>query len=209
MEIQCFTFNPFAENTYVLSNSGEAIIVDAGMMNSQECDQLDNYLEQQELKLMKSVLTHAHIDHVLGLKYVEEKYGLIPLSHPEGKAVYESCPQVSKMYGIPYFPGTDPDYSLDISQSLKLGEEELELRFVPGHSPGHVVLVHHKSKQVIAGDTLFQESIGRTDLPGGNHEELLTKIREELFSLDDDYVVHPGHGPSTTIGHEKSFNPFL
>ncbi len=210
MEIHFFTFNPFAENTYLLIGSqGSCLVVDPGMMDSEENEQFDAYLKEKGLTLTQHVLTHGHIDHVLGVKHIESRYGLRARAHSGSKPVFDACPRVAKMYGIPYFQGSDPLYDLSLNDGLALDGSSIELRLVPGHAPGHVVLIDHADKQVIAGDTLFNRSIGRTDLPGGDHELLLQKIRTELFTLEDDYRVWPGHGPSTTIGEEKRSNPFL
>lgn len=210
MRIQALTFNPFAENTYlIIGQDKNCIIVDPGMSSKEEQERFDQYIRQEVLVPKRLILTHAHIDHVLGLKAVHDSYGLIAEGHEAGKPVYDACPQVSQMYGIPYFPGPEPKHELQIEETIELDGDSLEMRYVPGHAPGHIVLIHHGSKQVVAGDTLFQESIGRTDLPGGDHQLLLDKIKSELFSLDDDYVIWPGHGPQTTIGHEKAYNPFL
>lgn len=210
MKIQSLTFNPFAENTYLMiGEQGSCLAIDPGMMDAAECAQFDSYLTDHGLQLSAVLLSHAHIDHVLGLRHIEQQYGLVARAHAESKAVYDACPRVAEMYGIPYFPGSDPVYDLELGSPLVLDGEEIEMRFVPGHAPGHLVFVDHGGKQLVAGDTLFRQSIGRTDLPGGDHELLLEKIRTELFTLADDYEVWPGHGPSTTIGYEKEHNPFL
>jgi glyoxylase-like metal-dependent hydrolase (beta-lactamase superfamily II) len=210
MDIHFFTFNPFSENTYlIIGQQGSCLVVDPGMMDSQENEAFDQFISEKSLSLTGLILTHGHIDHVLGVKHIEQRYALRARAHKDSKPVYEACPRVAQMYGVPYFPGSDPIYDLTEGGDLSLDGESIELRLVPGHAPGHLVLVDHESKQVVAGDTLFAQSIGRTDLPGGNHELLLQKIREELFTLGDDYEVWPGHGPSTTIGQEKAHNPFL
>ncbi|NNC83095.1 MAG: MBL fold metallo-hydrolase [Flavobacteriales bacterium] len=210
MKIISLTFNPFAENTLLMvGQKGSCIIIDPGMMDAQEMDHLEHTIQNEGATPLRLLLTHCHIDHVLGIKAVYDRYGLEPECHAEGLPLLEACPQIAKMYAIPYTEGPMPTNYLADSGTLELDGEEVEWRYVPGHAPGHVVFIHHPSKQVIGGDTLFQSSIGRTDLPGGDHELLLRKIREELFSLDDEYVVWPGHGPRTTIGVEKRSNPFL
>ncbi len=210
MKFHVFTFNPFAENTYLIEGKhGNSIIVDPGMADERELDILSSFLEQHGLILKRCILTHCHIDHVLGTKAVSDKYGLRAECHTDSKPIWESCPTVSQMYGIAFSAGPEPEYNLKAGDKLMLDGEELEMRFVPGHCPGHLVFIDHEGKKVIAGDTLFRQSIGRTDLPGGDHELLLGRIRTELYSLDDDYIVWPGHGPQTTIGFEKQNNPFL
>lgn len=210
MRIRSLTFNPFAENTVLLIGSeNSCFIIDPGMMDSREDNELFKVIEEEGLIPKRLILTHCHIDHVLGIKAVHDKYGLIPECHIDGLELLEATPRIAEMYGVPYFPGPRPSTELGPDMKLALDGEELELRYVPGHAPGHLVIVDHTGKSVIAGDTLFRGSIGRTDLPGGDHELLLSKIREELFSLDDDYIVWPGHGPTTDIGFEKRNNPFL
>lgn len=209
MNIKHFTFNPFQENTYLLWSGHEAVIIDPGMMTSAEENQIHDFIKEHNLELKRCLLTHCHIDHVLGLKYIESQYGLLPEFHADDMMLYESNDRTASMYGIPYNGAPEPGDHLKVEDKITFGEVALEIRFVPGHAPGHVVFIDHASKQVIAGDTLFQGSIGRTDLPGGNHEQLIDCIKKELFTLDGDYQVHSGHGPSTSIGFEKENNPFF
>ena len=210
MRIRSLTFNPFSENTLILiGEKGSCFIIDPGMIDKAENEKLDKVLKEEKTIPKRLLLTHCHIDHVLGIKAVHDTYGLLPECHEEGLPLLDATPRIAEMYGVPYFPGPRPTTFLDTDALLDLDGEKLELRYVPGHAPGHLVIVHHDSKQVVAGDTLFRGSIGRTDLPGGDHELLIQKINEELFSLPDDYVVWPGHGPTTDIGFEKINNPFL
>jgi glyoxylase-like metal-dependent hydrolase (beta-lactamase superfamily II) len=210
MRIRSLTFNPFSENTILLIGAnGSCFIIDPGMMDSSEDHELFRVIEEEGLIPKRLILTHCHIDHVLGVKAVHDKYGLIPECHIDGLPLLEATPKIAEMYGVPYYPGPQPSTDLTAESDLNIDGEELEFRYVPGHAPGHLVIVDHASKNVVAGDTLFRGSIGRTDLPGGNHELLLSKIKEELFSLADDYIVWPGHGPTTDIGFEKLNNPFL
>jgi len=210
MRVQAFPFNPFAENTYlIIADNGDCAIVDPGMCDEREQAIMTAHITENKLNLRMHLLTHAHIDHVLGCDFVEKKYKLKPRAHADSVPVWASCEQVAKMYAIPYLQGSEPTYDIKAGVEIELGGESIEVRYVPGHAPGHVVFISHADKWVIAGDTLFQGSIGRTDLPGGDTELLLSCIREELFSLDDDYSVHPGHGPATSIGEEKRENPFF
>lgn len=210
MEIHRFTFNPFQENTYLLTaDDGSCIIVDPGMVDRGEKHRLFGFIEEEGLQPISLVNTHCHIDHVLGNHAVHKQYGLKPVYHSKEQQQLDMCIQVSQLYGIPYEKGPSAESHLDSLEPIHIGEEELELRFVPGHAPGHIVVIHHGIGSVIGGDTLFRGSIGRTDLPGGDHETLLVSIREELYSLPDDYTVWPGHGPETTIGFEKESNPFV
>lgn len=210
MDIHCFTFNPFSENTYLLTtDSGDCAVVDPGMSSPQEWAQFEQHISANGLTVNRVLLTHAHIDHVLGCRGLYQRYGLKPECHRDSVAVLDMCPRVSEMYGVPYELSPDPEVFFEAGEKIVLGREELAIRYVPGHAPGHVVFIDEVEGRVIAGDTLFAGGIGRTDLPGGDHDLLLDRIASELYSLPDDYVVHPGHGPATTIGQEKASNPFV
>jgi glyoxylase-like metal-dependent hydrolase (beta-lactamase superfamily II) len=211
MEVKKFTFNPFQENTYVLfDDSKECIIVDAGCYFPAEMESLKIFIQENGLTPVKLISTHSHLDHVFGNKVVTDHYK-IPLGiHPEDEVTLDALERTASMYGVPnVFKSPEPDFYFKHGDKVIFGQSELEVRFVPGHAPGHVVFISHEDKLVINGDCLFAGSIGRTDLPGGNHELLLQKIREELFTLPEDYLVYSGHGPETTIGVEKNTNPFF
>lgn len=211
MQVKKFTFNPFQENTYVLfDESKECVIVDAGCYHPQEFEDLKSFISANNLKVVKLISTHSHLDHVFGNKVVLDFYK-VPLGiHPEDEITLDALERTAAMYGVPnVFKSPEPDFYFNHGDKVTFGTTELEVRFVPGHAPGHVVFVHHPTKVVINGDCLFQGSIGRTDLPGGNHELLLSKIREQLFTLPEDFVVYSGHGSETTIGVEKTTNPFF
>ncbi len=210
MQIAIFTFNPFQENTYVLyDETKEAVIVDPGCLDKDEELQLVDFITSNKLIPKHLVNTHCHIDHVLGNEFVSKKYNLPLTAHKGEKVVLDAQPQVSKMYGIPYKGSPDITKFLAEGDVFKFGKSELEIIFAPGHSPAHICLLHKKSNQLIAGDVLFRDSIGRTDLPGGDHKTLIDNIKSKLLVLNDDLVVYPGHGPSTTIGYERKNNPFL
>jgi hydroxyacylglutathione hydrolase len=209
MEIHSFTVGPFQENTYLLYNNAEAWIVDPGFYDNKEQQLLLDFLEEINLKLTRNLNTHAHIDHVMGNAFIFDKYGLLPEMHKADLPTLDLAEQAASLYGLNYDASPQPEKFLEEGDKLKFDGEELEILFVPGHAPGHVVFVNHSKKWVVNGDCLFNRSIGRTDLPGGNHDVLLNSIREQLFTLPEDYVVYCGHGPSTTIGEEKVSNPFL
>ncbi|NNK81039.1 MAG: MBL fold metallo-hydrolase [Flavobacteriales bacterium] len=210
MRILSLTYNPFSENTILLIGEKKScFIIDPGMMDMSENSDLFKLISDEGIIPKRLLLTHCHIDHVLGIKAVHEEYGLSPECHKEGVLLLEATPQIAQMYGIPYFPGPEPAKFLDTGVTIDLDGEQLEIRYVPGHAPGHIVFIHHASKMVVAGDTLFRGSIGRTDLPGGDHDLFIRKLKEELLSLPDDYTVWPGHGPTTNIGYERKNNPFL
>lgn len=202
--------NPFMENTYIISDeTRECIILDPGCSNKEEQKRLVDYIEAKCLKPVHLINTHCHIDHVLGNKYVSLRFGLTPKYHKEEQIVLEMCEIVSTQYGIPYEKSPVAKEFLVEGEDLKFGNTTFDIRFTPGHSPGSVSLVNHEHKMVFGGDVLFRESIGRTDLPGGDMNTLLESIRTQLFSLGDDYKVMSGHGPETSIGYEKMNNPFL
>jgi hydroxyacylglutathione hydrolase len=210
MQIKSFTFNPFSENTYVLYDATkECVVIDPGCSNAQEEKELKDYIQTQGLKVVRLLNTHCHIDHVLGNKFVADTYG-VPLEiHENDLSVLRAVPTYSAAYGFPMYAEQLPEKFLKEDEAVTFGETELDVIFAPGHAPGHVVFYHKDSKNLIGGDVLFQRSIGRTDLPGGNYDTLIQSIKTKLFTLPEDVTVHPGHGPSTTIGEEKKHNPFL
>lgn len=210
LRIQTFTFNPFQENTYVISDSdGHAAIIDPGNYESWENQKLVDYIQEENLKPELLLNTHCHVDHVLGNAFVKRTFGIPLLIHEQENPVLNSVKVFAPNYGFVRYEPAEPDGYLTEHQIIQLGSENLKVIFVPGHAPGHVVFYHESSQQCIGGDTLFRGSIGRTDLPGGNHDLLLKKIKSELFTLPDETVLYPGHGPTTSIGFEKENNPFV
>lgn len=211
IKIKIFTFNGFYENTYLLYNEkGDGIIIDPGCYEKHEQDELSNFITENNITLKKLLLTHSHIDHILGYQYVCKTYNLTPENHANDVDTFLRVKDYAPMYGFTgYTEGKEPTGQINHLDKIELGEILLEARFVPGHAPGHLVFICHEQKFVINGDCLFNGSIGRTDLPGGNHEQLLSSIREQLFTLPDDYTIFCGHGPETTVGKEKTSNPFF
>lgn len=210
ISIQGFTFNPFEENTYVLyDETKECVIIDPGCYNTHEREELADFIKSEELKPVKLLNTHCHIDHVLGNSFVAKKYNLQLEIHKEDLRVLHSLPQISHLYGLNAEESLEPTVFLNEGDIIKFGNSSLEILFTPGHSPGSICFVSHPDKFIIGGDVLFYNSIGRTDLPGGDHETLLASIRKKLFVLDEGFTVFPGHGGETTIGFEKKNNPFL
>jgi hydroxyacylglutathione hydrolase len=210
MNVHRLTFNDFAENTYILSDdTGECVIVDPGCSNDAERHQLDTFIANNHLSPSILINTHGHIDHIYGLNYVHEKYGLDLHIHQGEKVVIDMAPQIGQMYGIPFDKVDIPMHHIDENSTVKFGATLLEIFFTPGHSPASVCFFHRESGQLIVGDVLFQGSIGRTDLPGGDYDTLIGSIVDNLFSLSDEVLVYPGHGPETTIGVERASNPFL
>ena len=209
MDIKSFVFNPFYENTYIVSSAkNNAFIFDPGCYEDFEIKELEEYVDDKELNVKAIINTHCHIDHVLGNKKLKELYQSslkIPVNEKE---VFDAVPAYAPQWGITGYEHAEVDEFLS-EGVLELDEIKLKLIEVPGHSPGHLVFYEESKSVIIGGDVLFRESIGRTDLPGGNHDALLTNIQEKLYVLPDEVTVYPGHGPQTTIGYEKRYNPFV
>ena len=205
-----FVFNPFQENTYVLWNeTNEAIIIDPGCSDASEQQLLVKFMASNGLKPKSVWLTHAHIDHVLGLQFCLDQWQIPYYLHPAEVSQLKAVEVYAPNYGFYDFePVTKDGQLLDLTD-VSLGAEIFKVLFVPGHSPGHVAFMHENSGQIWAGDILFRQSIGRTDLPGGNFETLKESIVNKLYSLPEPTIVYPGHGPKTDIGFEKKYNPFV
>ncbi|MGK7391319.1 MAG: MBL fold metallo-hydrolase [Candidatus Cyclobacteriaceae bacterium M2_1C_046] len=209
IHIKKFTFNPFMENTYLLyDKNGKGVVIDPGCYERYEKEELDTFVKENNITIKKLINTHCHIDHVFGNKYVKDRYKVPFLIHKADLETLRAVKAYAPAYGFQHFEELEPDEFMKEGDTIKVGEIDLKVFFTPGHSPGHVVLVNEKEKICIGGDVLFQGSIGRTDLPGGDFDTLISSIREKLFTLDDDVVVYPGHGQETTIGIEKRTNPF-
>jgi glyoxylase-like metal-dependent hydrolase (beta-lactamase superfamily II) len=210
MQIHRFIFNPFQENTYLLyDDTKEAIIVDAGCSNDEECEALAGFIEKHQLKPVAQILTHGHIDHVMGLEFVWEKYGLKPLAHEDVVPFLKSAPDQAHMFGVTIGTPVMPDHFLKEGDEVKFGNSQLEVLHTPGHAAGHLCFVSRSQKFVLSGDVLFRGSIGRTDLPTGDYDLLEESIRTKLYTLPEEYVVYPGHGTETSIGIEMKSNPFV
>lgn len=210
IQIESFTFNPFSENTYVLSDeTGEAIIIDPGCYDKSEFDTLNDYIESNSLKVTKVVNTHAHIDHVLGVDAIKRKYQVPFYLHKLDEPLLKAVKSYAPNYGFAAFSEPEIEFYLNEGDTVSFGNSALGVVFVPGHAPGHVAFVSETERFVIGGDVLFRQSIGRTDLPGGDFNTLIHSIRTKLFTLPDDYKVYAGHMEPTTIGFEKKNNPFL
>ena len=211
MKVKSFTFNPFKENSYVVYDyTKECIIIDPGCYSEKERTELRRFITSEGLKPVKLINTHCHIDHVLGNKFVSELWDLELYMHKEDLPLLENAVGVSKMYGLEDYEGSpSPNHFLAQGDTLNFGDSSFDILFTPGHAPGHICLLSKKEGFIIAGDVLFNGSIGRTDLPGGDYDTLIESIKTKLLPLDENTIVYCGHGPSTSIGKEKMSNPFL
>ncbi len=210
LSIKSFEFSPIQENTYILYNEfNECIIIDPGCYYDAEKDELVAFISQNKLKPVKLINTHCHLDHVFGNKMVAEKYGLRLQMHEKEQPVLAFAPTSGLMYNLPFDNYEGEFIYIKEGDTIKLGQDELAVLLTPGHSPGSLSFYSAADKFVISGDVLFKNSVGRSDLPGGNHEQLIQSIQEKLMPLPDETVVYSGHGPATTIGEERKYNPYL
>ena len=212
LKLEQFVFNPFAENTYIVydENTLECVIIDAGCSNKAEEDQLFGFIDSHRLKPLMVVSTHGHVDHIIGNESVKRRYGIKIAAHPDTKPDFVQAKRHGAWLGLApngEFPLADID--LKDGEVIKIGESTLEVICTPGHARGSVSLYAEVEGWVFTGDALFCRSIGRTDLAGGDYEQLRESIRERLFRLPDDTTVFPGHGESTTIFDEQRYNMFL
>ena len=208
--IKSFAFNPFSENTYIVFNENKnAFIIDPGDFSEVENNILNQFIVDNELKVQNILLTHAHIDHVLGLQKAFDKYKVPILMHEMEKEILDRNPMDANRFGFFFKPFEGEISYLNENEIISLDEDDFKILHVPGHSPGHIAFYSEAQKFIISGDVLFEGSIGRTDLYKGDAQELLKSIREKLFVLEDETKVYNGHGNPTTVGFEKSYNPFF
>lgn len=210
LHLEIFSFGPFQENTYILwDETGEAIIIDPGNTSTAEHQRVKKFLSDKNLRLKRLLLTHGHIDHIAGNRFIFDTYKLLPESHVNDVALIEKHSAIAIMYGLPCEESPLPEKYLCEGERIKFGNTEMEMIDTPGHSPGSITFYSRENGFIICGDVLFYGSIGRTDLPGGNYETLISSIKDKLFVLGDNVKVYSGHGPTTTIGFERENNPFL
>lgn len=210
LTIKSFEFSPIQENTYILYNElNDCICIDPGCYFDTEKDELNAFIKDKGLKPVMLINTHCHLDHVFGNKMIAEQYGLTLQIHEKEKALLDFAPASGLMYNLPFDNYKGDLIYLKEGDTVTLGNDELKVLLTPGHSPGSLSFYCGKDKFVISGDALFKNSIGRTDLPGGNHDQLIKNIKEKLLTLPGETVVYSGHGPVTTIGEERRDNPFL
>ena len=210
VSIQKFTFNGFQENTYIVHDGENCVIIDPGCYEVHEQERLVSFIEENKLVVKALLLTHAHIDHVLGCHFVLNKYNVDFYMHEADLNTLHSVSNYAHVYGFPgYTQPSDPTHLLKGEEKLVFGKIEFEVKFTPGHAPGHVVFYIEESSSVINGDVLFAGSFGRVDLPGGDINILKSSIFDIMFELPDDTKVYCGHGADTTIGAEKRLNYIL
>ena len=210
LTVQPFTFNPVQENTYVVYNEkGHCCIIDPGCYFASEERLLTDFIGQNELKPIYLLNTHCHLDHIFGNKFIYKTYGLTLWLNKLEKPVLEYGPASGQLWQMP-FDNYDAELNfLDEGDTIRLDDDQLEVLFTPGHSPGHVSFYSRENKFVVSGDVLFEGSVGRTDLPGGDFNILQESIRTKLYTLPAETIVYPGHGDTTTIGDEMKTNPFV
>jgi len=211
MEIEIFANNPFQENTIILyDETGYAALIDCGCFTKEEKDRLFVFLKSKSLKPTMLLCTHLHTDHVLGCKYVKDTYGVPIYAASKDEFLIENAVSSAQSWGL---EGVEqppmPTKNIKEGDVLRFGDSELTVIEIPGHTPGGLCFYSKENKILISGDSLFCESIGRTDLAGGDYNALISSLKEKILTLPDDVKVYPGHGPSTTIGHEKKYNQFL
>ena len=211
IKVKVFTFNLFAENTIILwdSESKEAAVIDPGTSTSDEQNTFSDFIASENLMIKYLINTHCHIDHILGCKFVKEKYNPVYYAPEKDIPLLEHAQQQAQMFDIILEEPPKPDQIIDESTEISLGDSKLKFLFTPGHTPGEFCIYLEGEQICITGDVLFNESIGRTDLWGGDYNILINSIENKLLILPDDVVIYPGHGETSTIGYEKQNNPFL
>ncbi len=210
MHIRQFTFNPFQVNTYILyDDSGECAIIDASCYEKHEKKQLADFIEENKLKPVLQLFTHCHIDHMLGSRFISKTYKLKPITHKDSLPFLENSKEYGKAFGFDMDKPVLPEVFIDDGDILMFGNQELKVLHTPGHAAGSLCYYNEPGNFVVVGDVLFQGSIGRTDLPTGNHDLLIKSILQKLMVLPGKTTVYPGHGQSTTIAEERTANPYL
>lgn len=210
LTVRSFTFNPVEENTYVLYNEqGQCCIIDPGCYFPEEQSRLKTFIENNGMQPTLLLNTHCHLDHVFGNRFIHDTWGLTLHIHEKEKPMLDLAPASGLMWQLPFDNYEGELVFIKEGEKIKLGNDEMEILFTPGHSPGHVCFYHEAGGFVIGGDVLFNMGIGRTDLPGGDFDTLINSIQTQLFTLPNETKVYPGHGPMTTIGFEKMNNPFV
>jgi glyoxylase-like metal-dependent hydrolase (beta-lactamase superfamily II) len=209
MNIKTFVFNSFQVNTYLIHNNNEAIIIDPACYSEEEKRSLLEYVDKMKLSVKMAINTHAHVDHILGNAFVKETFNCLLYAHKDSEMYFKQAPSYASVFGLDASDIGLPDENLQEGQQMNFGETSFQVIYSPGHAEGSICLYFAKENILFSGDVLFKEGIGRSDLPGGNHDLLIQNIESKLFTLPAETTVYPGHGPSTTIGEEKENNPFF
>jgi len=210
LTIESFCFNAFQENTYVLFNEKkEAIIVDPGCYTPIEEKVLTDFISKNELKPTLLFNTHCHLDHVFGNKFISDKYGLTAILHEHEQIVLDRLPEAAAKYGISVEAYQGPIQYVQDQQIILFGKESFKVLLTPGHSPGSICFYHEKQDFILGGDLIFKDSVGRTDFPGGNAQDLINSIRNQILPLPDALSIYSGHGPVTQLGRERKWNPYI
>jgi len=210
MNIKKFVFNAFMVNSYFLyDDTGECILVDAACYSRAEEEKIRNFIAEKKLRPVRNLNTHCHIDHVLGNSFIAKEYGIRPEYHEDAASFFLTMRQVGSSFGFSVSDFPEPGRFLEDGEIIRWGNSFVNVLFTPGHADGSVCFYSESDGFVITGDVLFRDSIGRTDLPTGDYDQLMRSIHGKLFTLPEETVVYPGHGPETTIGYERVNNPFI
>ncbi len=211
LQIKQFIFSPFAENTYIIYDDANkvAAVIDPGCYTDEEEGSLSKFVEENELNLKYLINTHCHIDHIFGNKFIKDKYNSTFIAPEKDVFMLKLMEEQAAGYGLQLQPSPQPDILIENIDELKIGEYKCDFIFTPGHTPGEYCIYFPSEKVLFSGDVLFRQSIGRTDLWGGDYDTLIDSIENKLYKLDDDVKVFPGHEQTTTIGFEKRNNPFV
>ncbi|OUN76715.1 Zn-dependent hydrolase [Alistipes sp. An116] len=210
MKIACLTFNPIQENTYLLwDDTSECVVIDAGNSSPREDAALDDFIARHGLKPVLAANTHGHFDHTLGVEHLKQRYGIPFALSSKDRFLVDNAATSGSVFGVRIGAMPSTDIDLEQQQEIRFGQTRLQILRTPGHTPGHVAFYEPESKSLFTGDTLFRESIGRTDLPGGDYSWIMRSILDVIVPLGEEVRVYPGHGPETTIGHELLYNPFI
>jgi glyoxylase-like metal-dependent hydrolase (beta-lactamase superfamily II) len=210
IKIQKFVFNAFQVNSYILyDKSGECVIIDAACYEGHEQQEVKEFIDKNSLKLVRNLNTHCHIDHILGNGFIAKTFGIFPEYHEASVPFLDTSREIAASFGYTMNEIPAPARYLEDNEKITFGTSVLEVLYTPGHADGSVCFYNKEQGFVITGDVLFRDTIGRTDLPSGNFDLLMKSIREKIFTLPDDTLIYPGHGPETSVGYEKQNNPFI
>ncbi len=210
LSIETLVFNSFQVNTYLLRNEkGDCLVIDPAFYSPEEVSAFDQYISSAGYKIMGQLNTHCHVDHVLGVKHMQTAYNCPLRAHINEAGLLNNAPLMGEVFGLKVEALSGIDQPIEDDELIAIGDSSLRAILVPGHSPGSLSFHSPEAGFVITGDALFQGSIGRTDLPGGDYDTLISSIRNSLLTLPPETTVYPGHGDPSTIGEETSNNPFL